>query len=91
MSKTVKKPWWSPIAHFAAHCFVGFIIFIIIGLPAVALSFLVHKLETLGVVNPLTIAVLTFLEMALTIADATLFLIFLCLGIFRALKEFSNE
>ncbi|TCV51586.1 MULTISPECIES: hypothetical protein [Pseudomonas] len=89
MSKTVKKPWWNPIAHFAAHCFVGFIIFIIIGLPAVALSFLVHKLETLGV-NPLTIGVLTFLETALTIADAILFLIFLSLGIFRALKEFGE-
>jgi hypothetical protein len=89
MSKTAKKPWWSPIAHFAAHCFVGFIIFIIIGLPAVALSFLVHKLETLGV-SPLTIGVLTFLETALTIADAILFLIFLSLGIFRALKEFGE-
>lgn len=89
MSKTEKKPWWSPIAHFAAHCTVGFIIFLIVGLPAVALSFLVHYLETIGV-SPFTIAVLTTLEAALTIADAILFLIFLCLGIFRALKEFGE-
>jgi len=89
MSKTVKKPWWSPIAHFAAHCTVGFIIFLIVGLPAVALSFLVHYLETLGV-NPFTIGVLTTLESALTIADAILFIIFLTLGIYRALKEFGE-
>ncbi|MBC2692687.1 MULTISPECIES: hypothetical protein [Pseudomonas] len=91
MSKTVKKPWWSPIAHFAAHCFVGSIIFIIIGLPAVGLSFLVHKLEAFGV-NSLTIGVLTFLETALTITDAFLFLTFLSLGIYRAMKEMAaNE
>ncbi|AVX93370.1 hypothetical protein [Pseudomonas psychrophila] len=90
MSKTEKTPWWSPIAHFAAHCFVGSIIFIIIGLPAVALSFLVHYLETIGV-NALTIAVLTTLEVALSVTDALLFLIYLALGIYRALKELANE
>ncbi|VVP30423.1 hypothetical protein [Pseudomonas fluorescens] len=90
MSKTVKTPWWSPIAHFAAHCFVGSIIFIIIGLPAVALSFLVHELESIGV-NALTIAVLTTLKVALSVTDALLFLIYLALGIYRALKELANE
>ncbi|PMV89764.1 MULTISPECIES: hypothetical protein [unclassified Pseudomonas] len=90
MSKTVNQPWWSPIAHFAAHCFVGSIIFIIIGLPAVGLSFLVHYLESIGV-SSVTIGVLTFLEVALTVTDGLLFLIYLALGIYRALKELANE
>ena len=33
-----KQKIWTPIVHFAAHTFVGSIIFLIVGLPAVGLS-----------------------------------------------------
>lgn len=88
MSKPHNKPWWSPIAHFAAHSAVGFIIFLIILVPSVVLSFLVHYLESQGVPG-FTIMVLSFLENAIMVADATLFLIYMALGLYRTAKEFS--
>lgn len=90
MSKThVKKPWYSPVAHFAASAVVGTAIFLIIGSVAVLLSFLIHWLEGLGV-PPFTLAVLEFLEGALTITDAILFIVFLAVSLFRAIKEFTE-
>lgn len=86
MSKE-KKPWWMPVAHFAAHTAVGTLIFLIIGIPAVLLSYLVHWLESIGV-SSFTILVLSFLENAITITDAMLFVVFLALGAFKAAKEF---
>ena len=90
MSKTqVKKPWWSAVAHFAASAVVGTAIFLIIGSVAVLLSFLVHWLEGVGV-PPFTIAILAFLEGALTLTDAILFVVFLAVSLFRAIKEFTE-
>ncbi|WP_060515401.1 MULTISPECIES: hypothetical protein [Pseudomonas] len=90
MSKTHKKPWWNPIAHFAAHGFVGTVIFFIIMVPAVLLNHLVHYLADFGI-SKFTLDILTLLEQALVLADASLFFIFICIGAYRAIREFAEE
>jgi hypothetical protein len=81
------KPWWTPIIHFAAHTVVGTTIFVIIGLPAVGLSIGIQWLERLGV-PPFPLAVLDFVEEALCVIDAGLFLLYVILTSYHALKEF---
>ena len=44
-SQQHKKSIWTPVVHFAAHTFVGSLLFVIVGAPAVGLSMLVHALE----------------------------------------------
>lgn len=92
MSKTAHKPWYSPVAHFAAHSAVGTVIFVIILLPAVGLNYLIHFLENLGGIplSSFTLAVFSMLENAITLADATLYVIFLVFGIYRAAKEITE-
>lgn len=87
MSKPQKKPWWSPIAHFGAHGFVGTIIFLIIMVPAVVLNHLVQYLAQIGI-SSFTLTILGLLEHSVVLVDAGLFLIFLCIGAYRAVKEF---
>lgn len=66
MSKTHKKPWWSPIAHFGAHGFVGTIIFLIIMVPAVLLNHLVQYLAKFGI-SDFTLLILGLLEHAIVL------------------------
>jgi len=68
MSKTHKKPWWSPIAHFGAHGFVGTIIFLIIMVPAVLLNHLVQYLAKFGI-SDFTLLILGLLEHAIVLVD----------------------
>lgn len=82
-----EKPWWAPIAHFAAHTVVGTAIFVIIGLPAVGLSLGIVWLEHLGV-PAFPLEVLHFVEEALCVIDAGLFLLYVILTSYHALKEF---
>ena len=71
-----KQKIWTPIVHFAAHTFVGSIIFLIVGLPAVGLSILVHMLGDAGI-DTFTVLVLTLLERVILVADAVLFVVYL--------------
>lgn len=90
MSKTHnKKPWWSPIAHFGAHGFVGTIIFLIIMVPAVLLNHLVQYLAKFGI-SDFTLLILGLLEHAIVLVDAGLFFVFICIGAARAIKEFAE-
>lgn len=86
-TKPTDKPWWAPIAHFAAHTVVGTAIFVIIGLPAVGLSLGIVWLEHLGV-PAFPLEVLHFVEEALCVIDAGLFLLYVILTSYHALKEF---
>jgi hypothetical protein len=81
------KRWWSPISDFAHHIAIGTAIFIIVGAPAIGLSFLVHYLETLGV-GSFTVTVLTFLEHAILIVDSALFLVYLGSTAYKAVKGY---
>lgn len=80
------QSWLTPILHFGAHTFVGSMIFCIIAVPAIGLSFLVHYLEGLQV-PAFTLSVLTFLEHVLLIVDATLFVVYIVITAYKAFKE----
>ncbi|MEX6866649.1 hypothetical protein AB2D15_31265 [Pseudomonas aeruginosa] len=84
------RPWYAPLVHFAAHTLVGTGIFLIIGMPAVFLGWLVHKLRDYHV-SEFTISVLVFLEHALIVVDAFLFVTYLGFTSWAALKEMRNE
>jgi len=86
-AETQDKPWWAPIAHFAAHTLVGTAIFIIIGLPAVGLSLGIEWLARLGV-PAFPLSVLSLLEESLCVIDAGLFLVYIILTSYHAFKEF---
>jgi hypothetical protein len=83
----VERPWWAPIAHFAAHTTVGTAIFVIIGIPAVALSFGVDWLGAHGF-PPFPVMVLHFVEEALCVVDACLFLVYILVTSYHAFREF---
>jgi RsiW-degrading membrane proteinase PrsW (M82 family) len=78
--------WYGPIAHFFGHTVVGTLIFFVIALPAVGLSFFVKWLEHLGI-QGLPIQVLTFLEGAILILDALSFLAYLCVTTVKFVRE----
>ncbi len=80
------KSFWTPIVHFAGHTFIGSVLFLIIGAPAVGLSLLVHALEAAHI-DGFTIVVLSFLERAILVADAGLFIIYLVVTAIKSVKE----
>lgn len=80
------KNFWTPIVHFAGHTFIGSVLFLIIGAPAVGLSLLVHALEAAHL-DGFTIQVLGFLEHAILVADAGLFITYLVVTAFKSVKE----
>lgn len=81
-----EKSLWAPIAHFAGHTLVGTALFVIIGAPAVGLSFLVKALAA-AQVDGFTVSVLSFLEHAILVLDAALFLVYLGITAYRSVKE----
>ncbi|MGI0646976.1 hypothetical protein ACRCPS_18325 [Pseudomonas aeruginosa] len=84
------RPWYAPLVHFAAHTIVGSGIFIIIGMPAVFIGWLVHKLKADYYVSEFTISVLVFLEHTLILVDAALFVSYLGFTAYATLKEMKN-
>lgn len=85
-----KKQWYTPLVNFLVHAIMGTLIFLTIGAPAVALSLLVHYLETLHVPG-FTIFVLTFLEQAILLIDAIAVVIYVTVAMYRELKELLQE
>lgn len=81
-----QKSIWTPVVHFAAHTFVGSVLFLIVGLPAVGLSLLVHALEAAHL-DGFTVQVLSFLEHAILLADAGLFMTYLVVTAIKSVKE----
>ena len=61
-------------------------LFLIVGAPAVGLSMLVHALEAAHV-DGFTVLVLSFLEHAILLADAGLFLTYLVVTAIKSVKE----
>ena len=86
MNHKNKKSLWTPIVHFAGHAFIGTTLFLIVGFPAVALNLLVKFLVSVGI-DGFTVAVLEFLEHAILLVDAVLFLVFLGVTAYKSVKE----
>jgi len=85
-----KRHWWTPLLNFLVHAFVGTVIFIIIGTPAVGLSLLVHELGAYHV-PAFTITVLTFLEQALLLIDAIAVVLYVIVSTYRELRDLIQE
>ena len=81
-----KNRLWTPVVHFGAHTLIGSVLFLIVGAPAVGLSMLVHALEAAHV-DGFTVLVLSFLEHAILLADAGLFLTYLVVTAIKSVKE----
>lgn len=80
------KSWYAPLVHFTAHTFVGTSIFVIILVPAVFLGWLVHKLQQYHV-SEFTITVLQFLEHSILVVDSLLFLAYMAITSYSAIRE----
>ncbi|WP_149135089.1 hypothetical protein SGO26_30425 (plasmid) [Cupriavidus metallidurans] len=80
------KPWWGPVAHFAAHIVAGTLIFLMIGSVAVGLSLLIRFLESVGI-PAFTLQVISFLEHTITVVDAVLYSVYLGTTGYRAVME----
>ena len=81
-----EKPWWAPIVHFAVHALSGSAIFAIIAGAAFGVGRLVQVFEQAGT-QPYVLTVLHLLENVLVTVDATLFLLYLGIGLWKALKD----
>ena len=77
---------WTPLVHFGGHTLIGSVLFLIVGAPAVGLSLLVHALESANI-DGFTVMVLTFLEHAILVADAGLFMTYLVVTAIKSVKE----
>jgi hypothetical protein len=80
------KVWWQPIVHFAGHTLAGTIMFILFGAVSVVLAMLVQYLEA-SKVPVFTLAVLSFVEHVILIVDSVLYLIYLAVAGWEAVKE----
>ena len=84
--ESVEQSCWIPIYEFAVHVALGVVIFILITIPAVGLSTLIHCLQTFGV-DPLIFWGLTTVEYLLFSVDLILFIIFLVSSVWKAGKR----
>ncbi|RJX72654.1 hypothetical protein [Pseudomonas sp. LS-2] len=83
------KPWYAPLAHFAAHSIIGSGIFVIVATPAVGLGYLVHQLKDLHV-DSFTVDVLSGLEKCILVVDCALFICHLLFTALNAVKEMKD-
>lgn len=81
-----ERPWWKPLADFAGHVFGGSALFLVIAVPAVALSLGVKYLSQIGIA-PFTLKVLELLDDSIVVVDATLYMAYLVTTAFKALRE----
>jgi hypothetical protein len=91
----MKKPIFknrskNPIFEFLNHTAVGTIIFMIIAIPAIALSILVDYLKLIQV-QAFTIQVLALLEHAILMIDAAFFISYFLISSIKTLKGIYYE
>lgn len=75
------------LIHLATHAVYGVVIFAIVAIPAVLLGLLVSWLEANKLAPPFVISVLTFMEYAVLVADATLYLFLVGKSLYKASEE----
>lgn len=79
------QKWHTPLINLAIHVVIGSLMFVIIAIPAVGLSFLVTWLETINVA-PYTLQLLTLLEHAIVTIDVLSVLAYILTTIYREVK-----
>lgn len=84
-----KKTWWTPIVSFAGHVLVGTIMFLILSAATILIAVLVRQLQILEI-PALTIQVLKFVEYALLIADALIYLAYTAYLTWNFFKEMTK-
>lgn len=81
------KPWYLPVINFGTHALVGFLIFVVVGLPAVCLNLLVHFLETTLHMSGFVIYALTFLESVILLIDVASVTYYIVVKSYKEIKE----
>ena len=89
--KDNKKPWYLPVLNFGTHALVGFLIFVVVGIPAVCLSLLVHFLEVTLHMSGFVIYALTFLESVILFIDVISVTYYIVITSWKEIKELTHE
>jgi hypothetical protein len=84
------KPWYLPVLNFGTHALVGFLIFVIVGIPAVCLNLLVHFLEVTLHMSGFVIYALTFLESVILLIDVISVTYYIVLTSWKEIKELTH-
>jgi ABC-type tungstate transport system substrate-binding protein len=82
-----KLAGWKAVVHFATHATLGMAIFAIVAIPAVLLNLFIHWLEAKDYASPFVIFVLTFVEYAVLVADAALYLYLVGKSLYKASED----
>jgi hypothetical protein len=85
-----KKPFYQPLVDVLTHVVIGTLMFCIIAIPAVLLSFLVHWLETLGV-SSYSIQLLTLLEHGILTVDVLSVFFYIVTMVYSHFKGSNDE
>jgi hypothetical protein len=78
---------WKAVVHLLTHAFFGMVIFAIVAIPAVLLGLAVKWLERHGYAGGFVVGVLTFMEYAVLVADAALYLFLVGKALYKAAVE----
>lgn len=85
------KPWYLPVLNFGTHALVGFLIFVVVGIPAVCLNLLVHFLEMSLHMSGFVIYALTFLESVILFIDVISVTYYIVVTSWKEIKELTHE
>lgn len=85
------KPWYLPVLNFGTHALVGFLIFVVVGIPAVCLNLLVHFLEVTLQMSGFVIYALTFLESVILFIDVISVTYYIVVTSWKEIKELTHE
>lgn len=77
------------VSEFAGKSLFGFLVFFIIAVPAIGISFFVKYLETIGL-SPYLVSLLTFLDYAIVTVDALAFFYHLLYSLYALIKEMNH-
>lgn len=88
---TYHKPWYLPVLNFGTHALVGFLIFVVVGIPAVCLNLLVHFLESTLKMSGFVVYALTFLESVILGIDVISVTYYIVVTSWKEIRELTHE
>jgi hypothetical protein len=77
---------WIHVLNFAVHAVVGTVLFVVVGLPALLLNLITHRLSSFGASN-FTLTILTLIEHAILVFDGLAVLVYIGVSTWRELKD----
>lgn len=86
MTDEKEGKWWDPLLIFLKEVIAGTIILILIGIPAICISLIVHWLEKQGIDSNIVTG-LTMIEYTLFFVDGALFVFYIIKSAIKAGKE----